>query len=48
MLSFSRDSISFNDTTTHIIGLKSSVSLKDLDYIVTSPLKVCIQVFEYL
>jgi hypothetical protein len=28
---------SFNETTTHIIGLKGAVSLKDLDYRVTSP-----------
>jgi hypothetical protein len=34
-------SFSFNETTTHIIGLKSGVSLKVLDYKVT-PLKVCI------
>jgi hypothetical protein len=28
---------SFNETTTHIIDLKTSISLKDLDYRVTSP-----------
>jgi hypothetical protein len=28
---------SFNETTTHIIDLKASISLKDLDYRVTSP-----------
>jgi hypothetical protein len=28
---------SFNETTTHIIDLKAGVSLKDLDYRVTSP-----------
>jgi hypothetical protein len=28
---------SFNETTTHIIDLKSGVSLKDLYYRVTSP-----------
>jgi hypothetical protein len=27
---------SFNETTTHIIDLKAGVSLKDLDYRVTS------------
>jgi hypothetical protein len=36
-------SFSFNETTTHIISLKSGVSLKVLDYKVT-PLKVCIPV----
>jgi hypothetical protein len=30
-------SFSFNETTTHIIVLKASVSLKYLDYRVTSP-----------
>jgi hypothetical protein len=28
---------SFNETTKHIIDLKAGVSLKDLDYRVTSP-----------
>jgi hypothetical protein len=32
-----RTPFSFNETTTQIIGLKSSVSLKDLYYRVTSP-----------
>jgi hypothetical protein len=28
---------SFNETTTHIIGLKTGISLYDLDYGVTPP-----------
>jgi hypothetical protein len=42
-----RTPFSFNDTIAHIIHLKAGVSLKDLDYIVTS-LEDVHTSFEYL
>jgi hypothetical protein len=39
---------SFNETTTHIIGLKTGISLYDLDYGVTPPPKGLHTGFKYL